>query len=474
MCRRRPRRDSLLMGDNRLHAVVVGGGLAGLAAALFLGRRGHQVTVVERDQQVPAGGPDAIFSARPRPGVPQVRQPHNFLGRSVRVLRAEAPDVLDTLVARGALRIPLDLGEGPGDAMLCARRPLFESVIRQATAAEPNVSIRDGVAVTGVLVRPAEVPIVTGVVTRGGDTIRGDLVIDAAGRRSPLPALLQAHGTRPALTTSQDCGLMYISRYYRLRPGCGYPKVDSPIMAVLDWARSMAFPADNGTFALLATVTARDPLRRALCTENGFDRFHAAVPAIAPWALAGEPISGLRAMGRLENRYRRLTDSAGPIVGGLVPLGDSALHTNPTAGRGVSLAFAQAQHLATTFGEAADPISYAAAFDAWTDANVGAWYGPQAQADASLARRMQAAVDGRPSPPPEPMERLRLVIFNASRTDADVALPLRRMIHLVSLPKDVIGNETVRAALNALIAARPELTARAAGPRREVIAAACA
>lgn len=179
-------------------------------------------------------------------------------------------------------------------------------------------------------------------------------------------------------------------------------------------------------------------------------------------------------MSRLENRYRRLTDRDGPIVGGLVLLGDSALHTNPTAGRGASLAFAQAQRLAITLDKAADPISYIAAFDAWTDANIGAWYGPQAQADASLARRMHAVVDGKPSPPPEPMERLRLAIFNASRTDADVALPLRRMIHLVSLPKDVIGNEAVRTALNALIAARPELTARAAGPRREAIAAACA
>ena len=176
-------------------------------------------------------------------------------------------------------------------------------------------------------------------------------------------------------------------------------------------------------------------------------------------------------MARLENRYRRLVDADGPIVGGLILVGDSALHTNPTAGRGVSLAFAQAQHLATTLDKATDPLSYAAAFDAWTDANIGAWYGPQAQADASLARRMQAALDGKPSPPPEPMERLRLAIFNASRTDAQVALPLRRMIHLLALPKDVIGNEAIRAALNALLAARPELTARAAGPTREEIAA---
>ena len=313
--------------------MVAGGGLAGLATALFLGRRGYQVTVVERDGHLPAGGPDSVFSAWRRTGVPQARQPHNFLGRSVRVLREEAPDVLDTLIARGALPIPLDLGEGPGDAVVCARRPVFESIIRQAVHAEPTVAIRTGVAVTGILTQPGEVPVVTGVVTSTGETIRGDLVVDATGRRSPILALLTAHGARPAATISQDCGLMYISRYYRLRPGRDYPRLDTPVMAVLDWARAMASPADNGTFALLATITAQDPLRRTLCTEEGFGRFHAAVPAMAPWIHAGQPISKLRTMARLENRYRRLAGTDGPIVGGLVLLGDSALHTNPTAGR---------------------------------------------------------------------------------------------------------------------------------------------
>jgi hypothetical protein len=64
--------------------------------------------------------------------------------------------------------------------------------------------------------------------------------------------------------------------------------------------------------------------------------------------------------------------------------------------------------------------------------------------------------------------------FNGSRTDADVALPLRRMIHLVSLPSDVFGNKTVLAALSALLAARPELIAQAAGPTRHEFASATA
>jgi 2-polyprenyl-6-methoxyphenol hydroxylase-like FAD-dependent oxidoreductase len=457
--------------DSRFHVIVAGGGLAGLASALFLARRGHRVTLLERDRQPPAGGPDEVFSAWSRPGVPQARQPHNFLGRSVRVLRDEAPDLLDALVAKGALVIPLDLGEGAGDAMLCARRPLYESVVRQAVEAERTIAVRAGEAVTDLVIRRGEAPIVTGVITDAGQVIGADLVVDAAGRRSPLPGLLQAHGARPAVTTTQQCGLMYISRYYRLRPRCVYPQLDSPVIAVLGWARSMAFPADNGTFALLATIAAIDPLRRQLSTERGFEAFHAAVPAIAAWAKAGEPISKPRAMARIANRYRRLADANGPIAGGLVMLGDSALHTNPTAGRGVSIAFAHAQHLAATIGQATQPIHYVAAFDDWTHANIGAWYGPQAHADKALASRMEAAVHGEPAPPPEPAERLRLAIFQAARTSSEVAPPLRRMIHMVALPAEVLGSQQVMARLSNLLAAYPELAAPADGPDRAQFAA---
>lgn len=52
-------------------AVVVGGGLAGLAAARVLSDRFHQVVILDRDQ-LPN---DAI----PRSGVPQGKHPHVLL-----------------------------------------------------------------------------------------------------------------------------------------------------------------------------------------------------------------------------------------------------------------------------------------------------------------------------------------------------------------------------------------------------------
>lgn len=109
------------------------------------------------------------------------------------------------------LKIPVDLGDGPADALLCSRRPVYEAVVRQALTAEPIVTVRAGTTVTDLVVRPGQVPVVEGVVTGAGETIRAGLVVDAAGRRSRLSAMLEAHGARPAPATKQGCPLMYIS-----------------------------------------------------------------------------------------------------------------------------------------------------------------------------------------------------------------------------------------------------------------------
>src|SRR5262249_58061579 len=124
--------------------VIVGGGPSGLLAAILRGRQGHTVTVVERDQPPPSAGPEAVFHHWSRRGVPQARQPHLFLGRAVRVLRDEAPDILDEVLASGALRVPIDLGEGPGDAVVCSRRLPFDAVLWRAARGPAGGSIRPG------------------------------------------------------------------------------------------------------------------------------------------------------------------------------------------------------------------------------------------------------------------------------------------------------------------------------------------
>ena len=46
---------------NSKHIAIVGAGICGLCSALGLAKQGHRVTVYERDDPLPDGGPDEIF-----------------------------------------------------------------------------------------------------------------------------------------------------------------------------------------------------------------------------------------------------------------------------------------------------------------------------------------------------------------------------------------------------------------------------
>ena len=70
-----------------MRVVVVGAGPTGLFTAMALARRGHGVTVVDRD---PGPQPDGSWSRR---GVMQFHHPHAFRAQVVEALQAELPEV---------------------------------------------------------------------------------------------------------------------------------------------------------------------------------------------------------------------------------------------------------------------------------------------------------------------------------------------------------------------------------------------
>jgi 2-polyprenyl-6-methoxyphenol hydroxylase-like FAD-dependent oxidoreductase len=325
--------------------------------------------------------------------------------------------------------------------------------------------------VDDLVVDDGAVPHVRGILLDDGATIAADLVVDATGRRSPTPRLLARHGLRPVPEVVQDCGLLYLSRHYRLHPDTEFPSTDVPINANPGWARAMAFPGDRRTFCLLAAVAAIDPLRRELATDRGFSRFHAAVPVTARWLGAGTPISEVTVMARINNCYRRLVDDAGPLVAGLVLVGDAAMHTNPTAGRGVSLAFAHIEHLAATIDRPMSRWEFALQFDAWTDANIGVWFELQAAADSSMTRRAEAAVRGEALPPPDRSEQIREILIEFSKQPGPASLPLRRMRNLVALPSEGLSQPGVLAAAEDFLVEQGPRLAGLSGPSRAVFAA---
>jgi 2-polyprenyl-6-methoxyphenol hydroxylase-like FAD-dependent oxidoreductase len=355
-----------------MSVAVIGAGVSGLAAALALARAGHPVTLAERDELVAGEALDAIDW--PRQGIPHFLQAHAFTARGRRELRILFPDVFQALLDAGAddidLRPKLPGPHRPEDeelAILGVRRPLIEWALRRAVLAEPGLEVASGVRVVGLEASPGEVPRVTGFRTSTG-SIHADLVIDAMGRRSPVPGWIETLGGHPMTEESSDCGVIYYTRYYRIREGASLP--DGPWLptprADLGYGLFSSFPGDNGTFAGLIAIPPGDQELKLLRHNAAFDAATALMPALHSWTNADTsvPITGVLPMGSLQNTLRTFVDGRPPSLG-LISIGDALCHTDPVFALGLSFGLVEAGALTAALeAHGSDLEAVALAFDA--------------------------------------------------------------------------------------------------------------
>lgn len=179
------------------------------------------------------------------------------------VLDAELPDVRDGLVAAEAVvvdpmeRLPpaiADRQPRPGDdrwISLSARRPTTELAFARAAASQPGLEVHRGIVVEGLETRARNGSVhVTGVRTDAGDVAEADLVVDAMGRRSPLPRWLRDAGAGPIQEESEDCGFVYYTRYFRALDGACPEPCTGTLLTPIGSFSILTLPSDRRTWGV--------------------------------------------------------------------------------------------------------------------------------------------------------------------------------------------------------------------------------
>jgi menaquinone-9 beta-reductase len=315
---------SPIIGDRPAYdAVVVGGSLAGCAAAIQLGRAGLRVAVVEK---------------QPDPDAYKRMCSHFIQASSVPTL--ERLGLLEPMEAAGAVRPHIHMWtkwgwiEAPPERVargIDLRREVLDPMVRTTAAETPGVEmmlgwsverlLRDGGTFAGVVAR-----------NREGEEreLRAGLTVGADGRDSKIAELSEV----PVKTYPHN--RIAYGGYFE-----GPPPPHSPdgLIWFLDPHWAAAFPTDS-ELTFYAAMPTKDRLPEfKKNAEEALVRFLADVPEPPPIRESRlvEPVLGKIDM---TNRMRK------PVAPGLALIGDAALATDPLFGVGCGWAFQSSEWLA--------------------------------------------------------------------------------------------------------------------------------
>jgi 2-polyprenyl-6-methoxyphenol hydroxylase-like FAD-dependent oxidoreductase len=481
-----------MRGFASMDTVIVGAGVAGLGTALHLVTAGHRVTLLERDPAPPEDLEEA-WDTWERRGVPQARLAHVFLGRMRNAIRDEHPDLYADLLAADAQEICYASWLPPGMedrspraldddiVMLGMRRVALEHHLRRAVV-QRGVDIRSSAPVAGVVAGTSAgdgIPHVAGVTLEDGSTIEADLVVDCSGRRSALPRWLDSLGADAPPEEHVEDGLMYFGRFYRLNEGQSFPAHGSPLVD-LDFLFSLTFEADRGYFALALAVHSEDKRMRALRDPDVYEAALQAMPATALWRTPGlaEPVSDIKTMSGIDDRWRDLVVDGRPLVTGLVAVGDSVVATNPAFGRGSSLAWVTGRALVDVIAEHGDdPVALATAHHAETMRLVRGWYEQTASMDANRLTTMRALLDGQAPPEPDfddPSQAFPIGLQLAATVDPEVYRAFACIAHVLKDPMEILADPHIANAAIDAFERRDSFPPGEPGPTRDDVLAAMA
>jgi len=420
-------------------AIVIGAGLAGLMGARVAADHYDRVTVLEKDD---------LPGTEPRKGVPQGNHIHVLWTAGSALLEQQFPGLFDALAADGGEGFDNSadmrwfhggvwkMREHVGLRIYSQSRPLLEHHVRRKLLQHANVAIERG-RVTGIRSEGGRIIGLIGQDASGRETeMDADVVIDASGRASRMPAWLESAGYSKPDVQQLDVDLGYSSRIYERRDG-----QDWKCMAV--YARPPAsrrsgviFPIErNRWIVTLAGCFGDHPPREEagfLDFARSLDRpdLHDAIAAARPVS----DISSFRFKTESWRRYDRLDD----LPDGLVMIGDALCSFNPLYGQGVTVAALEAAALAAClqgnrslrdyYRETAGIIRYPWMLATGNDA---------LYPEASKVRPWWAA----------PLGRYTDRVLRLSETHAGAHAGLLRVLHLAKTPLHLLRPDILTAVL---------------------------
>jgi 2-polyprenyl-6-methoxyphenol hydroxylase-like FAD-dependent oxidoreductase len=430
--------------------VIAGGGISGLAAALYLAKQDHDVTIFERDR---APTPETAAEAFEwdRRGAPQVRHSHAMLARLRNLLHEDHPDVLRRLLEAGATEIKMieSRPSGPGASepdpadeeivMIASRRTTLEWVLRTSVLETGRVNFCSGTGVAGLEADSGNTPKIRGVFLDDGTRHSADIVIAADGRKSEAPKWLRGLGVELEPEIREPAGIVYYSRFYRLREGLEFPSTDL-VAGDIGYLGFAAFCGDNGTFSITFSVPDDDAkLRRATNQPKIFESIARMIPETAEWTRRAEPITPVYSMAGLVNRHRHFLHDGAACVAGFHVIGDAHVCTNPAYGRGLSTGFWQASLLAEAIrANPEDRIEQSLQFCGAIEKHITPWFDAAVMMDRMRsATRANGATDPNAAPQENPMKALAA----AASVDAYVWRMFWRTMNLLEPPETLMQPE---------------------------------
>ena len=440
---------------------------------MALARRGHTVTILERDPAPPEGDADSAFFHWQRNGAAQFRHPHAFLGVMCGIIEDRYPALLEELNAAGARRVDFpdmlppalkssyqpEEGDEKLWVLLC-RRATMETVIRRYVASLAGVTIYNGATVTGIVTSTVDGNLrATGLEIEADGSgprenpLLADIVIDASGRTSRFPRWLQALG-RTVREEKDDAEIVYFTRHYRLMPGeTEPPRGERAGAGDLGYLKYGVFPGERGHFAIILCVPlAEIALRKAVRDNVLFDRICLNIPGLEPWLADGRSESTTEpfGIGDIQSVWRHYLDAEGkPLMENFFTVGDSALRTNPLYGRGCSTSIMHAEMLAEILDDEASPSARAQAFDAETERALRPIFLASLREDRNGIRRSRAILENQPRDQATTLKKWFALAFGdalgaAVRNQLHVLRGMLRTFHLLEIPGEFLKDPRIR------------------------------